>query len=366
MSLLAPLQKEKESWITRANVVPLALALTLLAGLGDYVTAVEVTFTLAYLCPIALGTWYRGRRFGALLAGLATACAVATSLAAVQRPSLLVLFWNDVGILGVLLVVVWALDRLRSYVSREQEERRAAVEQVRHGDRLATVGKLAAGIAHELGTPLSIVAGHAQMIADQEVVGERAIESARSIDREATRMTRIVRQLLDFTRRKGAEATDCDLSDVTERCTKLFAPAAQKARVALSLAGAEDPLVVRGDPESLQQVLTNLIANAIDAMAQGGALRVALRRVVESHPGTTRAASPHVRIDVEDNGAGMSPEVLAHAFEPFFTTKETGSGTGLGLSVVDGIVRDHGGWVTVDSRPGAGTIFSVFLPEAAG
>ena len=352
--------------ITHDSVVPLALALTLLAGIGDYVTDVEVTFTLAYLCPIALGTWFRGGRFGALLAALATACAVATSLTAVHRLSPLVIFWNDAGIVVVLLGVVWALGRLRTYVSREQEERRAAVEQVRHGDRLATVGKLAAGIAHELGTPLSIVAGHAQMIADREVEGARAIESAKSIEREAARMTKIVRQLLDFTRRKGAEATDCDLSDIAERCAKLFAPATQKAHVAISLVGTDQPLVVRGDAESIQQILTNLVANAIDAMPDGGKLRVELRRVVESHPGTMRPQGPYVRVDVADSGTGMPPEVVAHAFEPFFTTKGTGSGsgTGLGLSVVDGIVRDHDGWVTVDSRPGAGTTFSVFLPQA--
>lgn len=352
-------------WLTRGrNVVPLTVVLILMAGMGDYFTGVEVTFTLAYLCPIALATWFRGRSWGLFCAALATACAVLSAFAFTPRLPLHIIIWNNAGIAGVLLVVVWALDRLRGYVAGEQAGRQAAVEQVRHSDRLATVGKLAAGIAHELGTPLSIVGGHAQMIAMREVDGERAIESAKSIEREAQRMGKIVRQLLDFSRRKAGEATECDLADIAKRCAKLFTPAAEKARIALSLVGAEDRALVRGDPESIQQVVTNLVANAIDAMPEGGDLKIELRHVVEAHPPTQGPESPHVRLEVVDTGTGMPPEVAAHAFDPFFTTKASGTGTGLGLSVVDGIVRDQGGWVTLDSRPGVGTTITVFLPEA--
>jgi two-component system, NtrC family, sensor kinase len=257
------------------------------------------------------------------------------------------------------------LGNAHAHVATETQARIDVLEQLRHAERLATVGKLAAGIAHELGTPLSIVAGHAQMIAAREVEGERVIDSAKSIDREAARIARIVRQLLDFTRRKGPEETDCDVSDIAERSAKLFAPAAEKAQVAISLEGIEDRFVVRGDGESMQQVFTNLIANAIHAMPSGGALRIKLRRVVEARPRGTQHAAHYIRLDVEDTGSGMTPEVVAHALEPFFTTKEPGVGTGLGLSVVDGIVRDHGGWVTIESRAGEGTTFSVFFPEVA-
>ena len=247
-------------------------------------------------------------------------------------------------------------------VVTETQARIDALEQLRHAERLATVGKLAAGIAHELGTPLSIVAGHAQMIAAGEVHGERVSASASAIDREAARMTRIIRQLLDFVRRKGPEATDCDLSDLAERCVKLFEPAAEKARVRLCLEGSDEALVVRGDGESVQQVLTNLVANAIDAMTSGGDVRVKLRRVVARAPDGAQLSGPHVRVDVEDSGTGMTREVMAHAFEPFFTTKAPGVGTGLGLSVVEGIVRDHHGWVTIASEPGEGTTVSAFFP----
>jgi two-component system NtrC family sensor kinase len=351
-------------WLTPRNVAPLAVVMTLLAGLGDYLTGIEVTFTLAYLCPIALATWFSGRPLALFCTVLATACAVFTAFSYVPLLPIHVIIWNSAGVAGVLLIVVWALDRLRGFVSGEQEERRAAVEQVRHGERLATVGKLAAGIAHELGTPLSIVAGHAQMIVAREVEGDRAIESAKSIDREATRMAKIVRQLLDFSRRKGPEAMDCDLSDIAKRCAKLFAPVAEKARVALSVVGAEDRSLVRGDAESIQQVVTNLVANAIDAMPAGGALKIQLCRVVEARAAGGTSKVSLVRLDVVDTGTGMPPEVVAHAFDPFFTTKPSGSGTGLGLSVVDGIVRDHGGWITLASHPGAGTTISVFLPVA--
>jgi two-component system, NtrC family, sensor kinase len=255
------------------------------------------------------------------------------------------------------------LGNARARVASETQARIDALEQLRHAERLATVGKLAAGIAHELGTPLSIVAGHAQMIAAREVEGERIIDSAKSIDREGDRIARIVRQLLDFTRRKGPEATDCNVSDIVVRCAGLFAPVVEKAGVAIALEGTEDRFVVRGDGESMHQVFTNLIANAVHAMPSGGALRIKLRHVVLARPGGAQAAARHVRVDVEDTGSGMAPEVIAHAFEPFFTTKEAGVGTGLGLSVVDGIVRDHGGWVTIESRPGEGTRLSVYFPE---
>lgn len=229
----------------------------------------------------------------------------------------------------------------------------SSLEQMRHSDRLATVGKLAAGIAHELGTPLSIVGGHAQMIAGGEVTGDAALASARAIDAEAGRMGKIVRQLLDFARRKGPEGTTCDPNAIARRCASLLEVMAEKHRVRCAIAESGAPLRALIDEDSLQQVLTNLIVNAIQAMPDGGALDVRVS-----------SAEGKVQIAVTDTGPGIPDEVKAHMFEPFFTTKAPGDGTGLGLAVVHGIVSDHGGSIDVDSSA-RGTTFVVSLEEAA-
>ncbi len=249
----------------------------------------------------------------------------------------------------------------RAKTEAETAARIRAVQQVRHSDRLATVGKLAAGIAHELGTPLSVVGGHAQMIAAHEVSGDAAIASAHTIDREATRMGKIVRQLLDFARRKGPEGTTANPFEIIQRCLGLLAVMAERHHVTCMFDGPETSLRVAIDDDSLQQVITNLVVNGIQAMPRGGKLAIAIDHTSAS-PDPATTPIPCVRIDIRDTGTGIPSEVQAHMFEPFFTTKEPGEGTGLGLSVVHGIVTDHGGWIAVDSNEN-GTVFSVFLQE---
>ncbi len=243
-----------------------------------------------------------------------------------------------------------ALSRALAQTARQNEARIHAVEQLRHAERLATVGRLAAGVAHELGTPLSMVSGHAQMIAGREVVGEGVVDSATAIDREADRMGRIVRQLLDFARRKGPEGTTCDPAEVARRCMSLLGPMAEHHHITMSVEATQEPLCTMIDEDSLQHVITNLAVNAVQAMPAGGSLRVSL----------SRSDNNIVRLDVADTGSGIAPEVLPNIFEPFFTTKPPGQGTGLGLAVVYGIVDDHGGAITVDTHP-TGTTFSVSL-----
>lgn len=246
----------------------------------------------------------------------------------------------------------------------ESDARLAAVEQLRHSERLSTVGKLAAGIAHELGTPLSIIGGHAQMIAGREVAGDAALRSAEAIDREVARVSRIVRQLLDFARRKGPEGTACQPIAIAQRCAGLLAPMMATAKVSGRVEPAELDVRALIDEDSLQQVITNLLVNAIQAMETGGELVVSVSRVVGAAPGSAAAPTPRVRIDVQDTGPGIPEAARAHLFEPFFTTKGPGDGTGLGLAVVHGIVADHGGWITVESSD-AGSRFSIYLQEAA-
>lgn len=249
-------------------------------------------------------------------------------------------------------------------IERETAGRIAALEQLRHADRLATVGQLASGLAHELGTPLNVVSGRARLIASRELGPDEVVENAEIVVEQSARMTAIIRQLLDFARRRGAQKEALDLRDPARRTQDLLSKLAERAGVTVEIE-APGEVLAEGDPTQLQQVLTNLLVNAIQAMPGGGRARVVLSPAAPATPPGGGAPRPMVRVAVEDEGQGISPEDLPRVFEPFFTTKPVGDGTGLGLSVAHGIVGEHGGWIAVESRPGQGSAFTVFLPPAA-
>jgi two-component system NtrC family sensor kinase len=237
------------------------------------------------------------------------------------------------------------------------------LEQLRHADRLSTVGKLASGIAHELGTPLNVVSGRARMIASGLDPTE-AHDSADIIVVQAQRMTRIIRQLLDFARRRSAHKSPEDLRQVARQTVSLLSPIAEKKKVEIVLVEPDDAFLAEVDASQLQQALTNLIVNGIQAMPQGGTITVSMARAQTQPPADVSGAyGPYLRLDVTDEGVGMAADTMAHIFEPFFTTKPVGEGTGLGLSVTYGIVKEHGGWLAVSSLVGKGSTFSVYLPE---
>jgi two-component system NtrC family sensor kinase len=256
--------------------------------------------------------------------------------------------------------------------AHEEAARIAALEQLRHADRLMTVGKLASGIAHELGTPLNVVSARASMIAAGDAEGDDARAYAKVIHEAASRMTRIIRQLLEFARRPAAQRAMSDVRAITRDTLELLRALAEKRSVTLTLeAIAPDDGADSGtqataasvDASQIQQVVTNLVVNAIQAMPDGGRVSVSVSRARAAPAANHGAAdAEYLRIRVEDEGRGISAADLPHVFEPFFTTKDVGEGTGLGLSVTYGIVQEHGGFVEVESRVNEGSIFSVYLP----
>jgi two-component system, NtrC family, sensor kinase len=247
-------------------------------------------------------------------------------------------------------------------VDAETAARIAAIEQLRHADRLMTVGKLASGIAHELGTPLNVVAGRAGMIADGETTPEETVSYSRIIVLAVDKMTRIIRSLLEFARRKGPQKAPRSLEPAVARTLELLGPLGAKKRVDLVLR-ADAMSTVEVDPNQFEQVVTNLVVNAIQAMTHEGQVTVTIGEARVRPPADIGGdEAPYARVSVKDEGAGIAPENVPHVFEPFFTTKDVGEGTGLGLSVAYGIVRDHGGWIEVRSVPGKGTEFAVYLP----
>jgi signal transduction histidine kinase len=244
--------------------------------------------------------------------------------------------------------------RLR--LENETKIRIAAIEQLRHADRLVTVGQLAAGVAHELGTPLNVISGHAKMILTGEVTGRDAEESARIALEQTQRMTNIVRQLLDFSRRRPAQRTQVDIADIATTTVQMLATVAQKKDVGLSLEVRDSGLSGLLDLVQLQQALTNLIMNSIQAVPVHGHVQVVVERL------NSAAYSGGARISVSDDGPGISAEDHARVFEPFFTTKGVGEGTGLGLAVAIGLVKENGGTIEVGDSSAGGAQLTILLP----
>lgn len=266
-------------------------------------------------------------------------------------------------------------------LSEERGARELATEQLRHADRLTTVGKLASGLAHELGTPLNVVSGRARLIRDGEVEGSEAIDSARIVAEQADRMTALIRQLLDFARPRALRKAPVNLISLVARVGELVATLARKAQVSIrtpqvdafarsratadssALASVGDDARVDADEGQLHQVLTNLVVNAIQATPANGTVSIAVKPAVATPPQyVERRDHDWLTLEVTDSGIGMDEATRSRIFEPFFTTKPVGDGTGLGLSVTWGIVREHGGWIEVVSTPSQGSTFTVYLP----
>jgi signal transduction histidine kinase len=238
------------------------------------------------------------------------------------------------------------------------------------------VGKLASGIAHELGTPLNVVSGRAQLIQESvpassgDKIGAAELlevaDHARIIVEQSRRMSAIIRQLLDFARRRGVRKAAYDLRQLVAQTVSMLQNLAGKRGVALVVEPdpATAPAFAQVDASQMQQVLTNVVVNAIQSMPTGGTVTLSLRPSSAQAPqGEECAAGERWEIAVKDEGEGIGPEVLPRVFEPFFTTKAVGEATGLGLSVAYGIVQEHGGFITAESEPGKGSRFAIHLPR---
>ncbi len=218
------------------------------------------------------------------------------------------------------------LRQARATAKAESAARLAALEQLRHADRLRTVGTLASGIAHELGTPLNVILLRAKMVGK---VLPAASESVAVIVSQTEKMTTIVRQLLDFARRKAPHRVARDVSELAESAVRLLMPLARKASVDLHLDDLPNAAMAEVDAAQVEQALTNLVVNAVHASAPGGIVFVRAETVEEDVDGALRSLC---RLTVTDEGAGIKDEDMERIFEPFFATKDVGQGTGLGLA----------------------------------
>jgi signal transduction histidine kinase len=249
-------------------------------------------------------------------------------------------------------------------VESERRERRLAVEQLRRAERLNIIGKLAAGVAHELGTPLNVIQGSAELLQAPTVPPERRALLVETIRRQTARISVIIRHLLDFGRGTGNSKAGVDLNDLAAETAALLLTTALQRECTLSFAPAAGAIPLVANASELEQVMTNLVLNGLQAMPRGGELR--LSTCIEERVEPGGSGRRYGCVVVEDRGDGISAEDLPRIFDPFFTTKDVGDGTGLGLSISYGIVQDHGGHLEVASREGGGTRFTALLPLAAG
>ncbi|HKQ96685.1 MAG TPA: ATP-binding protein, partial [Candidatus Polarisedimenticolia bacterium] len=226
-------------------------------------------------------------------------------------------------------------------------------EDLQHREHLASIGLLASGIAHEVNTPLTGISSYTQMLLESRSPQDPEYPLLRKIQQQTQRASGIASSLLNFARQADGDYEPLDVATMATETLQLFEPHLRGRKIELRRA-IESPLPrVIGNRGRLQQVLMNLLINAADAMPEGGVLTL---RVL--------TASGRVRILVEDTGVGIAPEHLEKIYDPFFTTKPRGQGTGLGLSVSYGIVKEHSGTLTAESAPGDGSRFVISLPIA--
>lgn len=230
-------------------------------------------------------------------------------------------------------------------------ERSDLERKLMQADKLSSIGLLAAGVAHEVNTPLAVISSYAQMLAKQVSGDEAKSKLLEKIAKQTFRASEIVNSLLNFSRVSPTEYEEVDLNRIVRETANLIEHQLKKARVEIQLDLDEGMGTVRGNSGKLQQVFLNLLLNARDAMEGGGTLTI-----------RSRADEDLARIEVHDTGSGIAPEHLSRIYDPFFTTKGAKKGTGLGLAVTYGIVKEHGGHIEVDSRHGSGTRFLLDFP----
>ena len=246
--------------------------------------------------------------------------------------------------------------RLYAELAARVREIEASQEQLLQAGKLAAVGQLVSGVAHEINNPLAVIVGQAQLLSRRPLDPEH-VQRVDQIRTSAMQAAKIVRELQTFVRPRPREVTLVDLRDVIARILALREDALRVGGIALVREIAASVPLVRGDASQLEQVLLNLVLNAEQALAGCPEGRIAVR--LHAHEG-------RVRVAVADTGPGIPADVLPRIFEPFFSTKPVGQGTGLGLSICYSIVQSHGGRLTADSRPGLGATFVVDLPAHDG
>ena len=248
-----------------------------------------------------------------------------------------------------------------AFLADTTREKRLA-EQLQQAQKMEAVGRLAGGIAHDFNNVLTAITGYCELALRKIRPDEPVRRHLEGIRAAADKATAFTRQVLSFSRKQKSSPRLVDLDDVAASVVSMLRPViGEDIRVVQARSSSLWPVLA--DPGHLQQVLLNLAVNARDAMPEGGELTIETANVELPDAQSPAAQGPHVMVAVRDTGVGMNEEIRSHLFEPFFTTKEPGRGTGLGLATVHGAVKQSGGHLVVESLPGRGSTFRVYLPR---
>jgi signal transduction histidine kinase len=347
--------------------------LAIITALNDYVGEIKGSFYLAYYLLVALHAYYFGLGMGLIVAGLASVLYVMS-----DYPTFQTIVWPEYTLRITFLFLVATflgllaekdkgdkqqMETLNGELSEKTHKLELAYGQLEEAQRqiiqtekLSSLGTLVAGVAHEINNPIGIIANRVEVLRlehEEPGLDDTLKEDLEVIHRQAHRVAEITTALLAYARQSSQEQIFLDLNAVVRSALLLWQPQAEQiVRVETVL---DEPLPpIMGNVTQLQQVLINLLSNALDATPPGGTITVSTRS--QGEPPST------VVLEVTDTGTGISAEHLSRVFDPFFTTKPPGKGTGLGLSVCFGIVQDHQGTITVDSQYGRGCTFTVVFP----
>jgi signal transduction histidine kinase len=251
----------------------------------------------------------------------------------------------------------------RKKVENDTEERLQLERKLNHSERLAFVGRVAAGVAHEIGAPLNVIKGRVEMIQSERVnLSDKQQRNLTIINSQADVIARIIRQLLNLARPYHLYREKLKAGDLVEEVVELIESEAAGRRVRIDMKIQNDCLVF-GDRKLLQQVLLNICLNGIHAIENDGVLSIIVDKEIAPDSPSSANGKRMVKLLIWDTGKGIALQDLAHVFDPFFTTKDPGKGTGLGLSVSRRIVEEHGGWIKAANRVEGGAAFTIYLPE---
>jgi signal transduction histidine kinase len=349
------------SRLSRARMRVLTFTLAVVIGALDFATGYDLRLAAFYLVPICLGSWAVGRGTGLLLAVVCSLCFEGARLLADDaylHPMLLV--WNGLMMLAWFLIMgYWPAELKAEVIERERAEKakRQAERQLERQEKLAVLGTLTSGIAHEIRNPLTSLKARLYTLEKHIADLPAARRDAEIIGSEISRLERVVNDALSFARPREPRIETIAANTLLREIHGLMAGNLENRGVQLDVAG--DPgLLIQGDSGHLKQVLVNLVQNAGEAITGAGkiVLNARPRRAVLAGRETDAVA-----LEVTDTGNGIPPEVERRLFDPFFSTKETG--TGLGLSIALRMVEKQGGRMEYETRPGQGTTFSVVLPR---
>jgi signal transduction histidine kinase len=262
--------------------------------------------------------------------------------------------------------VTGAFDRMRATLQRNEADRQRLEGQLRQAQRMEAMGRLAGGVAHDFNNLLTVIKGHSGLLLERLREGDPLGENTQQIAKAADRAASLTRQLLAFSRMQVLQPKVLDLNALVADMGKLMTRLIRED-IVFSFRPSDSLGRVKADPSQIEQVVLNLVVNACDAMPRGGKLTVETRNVaVDEKLAQSRAPMPpgqYVVLSVTDTGEGMDARTKVRIFEPFFTTKDLGKGTGLGLATVYGVVKQSEGFIWVDTEPGKGARFDVYLPQ---